>query len=225
LQDNRYTTLAVPWGHDYWALAYAQEYRGQLSGLNLVDHNADIRAVAQEGRLLTLSGTFHVFPVSWWEERLGPLHLGSAAPDIVEISSAPPTNAVDIPSDVDFDLGNGLAIRSATLTLNDAADQLLLMVYWEAAQPVERNYSVAVHLVAYDPPRGGEDVLAQSDSVHPVRGWYPTSRWEAGEVVRDDYVLNLPSGTSPVAIRVAMYRVDESGAFVNTEWLSLPIPE
>lgn len=225
LQDERYTTLMAPWGHDYWALVYAQEYRGQLSGLNLVDHNADIRAVAKEGRLLTLRGTFHVFPISWWEEQLGVLHLASAAPDVVEVSSEPPVKAGDIPSDVDLDLKNGLTIRSATLAWEDASDRLLLSVYWEAVQPVENDYSVAVHLVAHDPPRSGDDLLAQSDSVHPVMGWYPTSRWEVGEVVRDEYVLSVPSEASPVAVRVGMYRMDENGAFVNTKWLSLPIPK
>jgi hypothetical protein len=90
---------------------------------------------------------------------------------------------------------------------------------------VEKDYSVAVHLVAHDPPRGAEDVLAQSDAVHPVMGWYPTSRWTVGEVVRDDYLLDVPSGGSPVAVRIGMYRVDQDGAFVNTPWLSLPVPE
>jgi hypothetical protein len=225
LPDERYTTLAVPWGHDYWALVYAQKYRDQLSGLNLVDHNVDLRAVEREGRLLTLKGTFQVFPLSWWEERLGRLYLASAAPDIVEMGSVPPVSADDIPSDVGLDLENGLAIRSATLTWGDAPDELLLTVYWEAVQPVEDDYSVAVHLVARDPPQGSEDVLAQSDAVHPVMGWYPTSRWAAGEVVRDDYLLRVPSGSSPVAVRIGMYRVDQSGAFVNTPWLSLPIPK
>jgi hypothetical protein len=224
LEDERDTTLALPWGHDYWALVYAQKYRGQLQGLNLVDHNTDLAAVAGESRLLTLRGTFHVFPISWWEERLGPLYLASAAPDIIEMSSEPAVNAIDVPADVAFDLWNGVAIRSAILSW-DTSNRLLLTVYWEAVQPVEHDYSVAVHLVAHDPPRCGEDVLAQSDSVHPVMGWYPTRQWEVGEIVRDDYLLDVPPGTSPVAVRIGMYRVDESGAFMNTEWLSLPIPK
>jgi hypothetical protein len=153
------------------------------------------------------------------------LYLASAAPGIVEMSSEPIVDAGGVPSDVDLDLGNGIAIRSAMLSWGATSSQLLLTVYWEAIQPVGHDYSVAVHLVAHDPPRGGEDVLTQSDSVHPVMGWYPTSQWEVGEVVRGDYLLNVPSGATPAAVRVGMYRVDESGAFVNTEWLSLPIPE
>jgi hypothetical protein len=225
LPDERRTTLVAPWGHDYWALVYAQAYRGQLSGLNLVDHNVDLRAVVEEGRLLTLRGAFHVFPVSWWEERLGPLYLSSAAPDVVEMGLVPPINADDVPSDVGLDLGNGLAIRSVTLAWGDISDRLLVTVYWEAVHAVEKDYSVAVHLVARDPPQGSGDVLAQSDAVHPVMGWYPISRWAVGEVVRDDYLLHVPSGASPVAVRVGMYRVDQSGAFVNTPWLSLPVPK
>jgi hypothetical protein len=46
-----------------------------------------------------------------------------------------------------------------------------------------------------------------------------------GEVVRDDHVLDVPAGSSPVAVRIAMYQVDDSGTFVNTEWLSLAIPQ
>jgi len=31
--------------------------------------------------------------------------------------------------------------------------------------------------------------LFQEDHAHPVWGWYPTSRWLPGEVVRDDYLI------------------------------------
>ncbi|GAG53091.1 unnamed protein product, partial [marine sediment metagenome] len=53
---------------------------------------------------------------------------------------------------------------------------------------------------------------------------YPTSRWRAGEIVRDDYLVHIPPGAQPVAVRVGMYRVDSQGQFVNTEWLALPVP-
>jgi hypothetical protein len=218
------TTLVAPWGNAYWALTYAQAYRGQLSGLDLVDHNADFRAIVGRGnRLLVLDQMLVVFPVSWWEDRLGRLYLASAAPGVVELSPTPTTTA-DVPARTDFDLENGLQIRSAALEWS-ANDHLLLTIHWEALRPVDTNYRVAVHLVAHDPPRDGEDVLTQADADSPVNGWYPTSRWEAGEVVRDTYALVVPSGTSPVGVRVAMYRLDEDGAFINTDWLSLPIPE
>lgn len=223
--DDRPTTLATPWGHTYWALAYAQAYRGQLQGLNLVDHNANFRAIVERGdRLLVLDETLYIFPVSWWEDLLGRLHLTSKAPGVIELSPSPPVTARDVPASVAFEIGNGLRIRSANLVWR-SEDQLLLTVYWEAMQPVENDYSVAVHLVAHDPPRSEEDVLAQADAQYPVSGWYPTSRWHVGEIVRDTYALDVPPERNPVAVRVAMYRTDATGTFVNTKWLSLTIPE
>jgi hypothetical protein len=223
--DGRRVTLAVLWGHDYWALTYAQAYQGRLPGLNLVDHNANFRSIVDDGdHLLTLSKTFYVLPLSWWEGRLGRLYLTSAAPGVVELSPTPPVRAADVPLGTAFDLGNGLCIRSATTEWSDVPGKLLLTVYWEVVQPVTQDYSVAVHLVSRDPPQGGEDVLAQADALNPVGGWYPTSRWSPGEVVRDDYVLAVPPGSAPVAVRIAMYQVDPGGGFVNTDWLSLPVP-
>ncbi len=226
LPEGHVTTLVVPWGHDYWTLAYVQEYRGQLEGLNLVDHNVNMRAVAEDGRLLTPAETFIVFPSTWWETELGGrVNISSAAPGIVEVGTSLPVDAGAVPLDVNFDLGNGLRVRSASLSWGGTPGQLVLVVYWEALQPVGSDYSVAVHLVAQDPPQGAHDLMDQADTPHPVGGWYPTSLWMTGEIVRDDYVLNVPPGSTPVAVRIAMYQIDANGVFVNTEWLSLPIPE
>jgi hypothetical protein len=223
--DDCPTMLVAPWGHTYWALAYAQAYRGELPGLNVVDHNADFGAAVKRGeRLLVLDETLHVFPVSWWEDRLGRLHLASMAPSVVELSISPPVAAADVPLDPAFELDNGVRIRATDLTWR-SNQRLLLTVYWEAMRPVDVDYSVAVHLVARDPPQLAGDVLAQADIQDPVGGWYPTSRWIVGEVVQDTYALDVPRETHPVAVRVAMYRVDGGGAFVNSRWLSLPIPE
>jgi hypothetical protein len=229
--DGRPTTLMALWGHDYWALAYVQAYEDRLPGLDLVDHNAPFEDIVARGsRLLTLSKTFHYTGLPWWDQRLGPVHLSSAAPDIVEIRQEPLLRVDDIPAGPKQDLGNGIAIRSVQLA-EQPDGGLEVTVYWQAgpaygqaeSAPL-RDYSVAVHLVASDPPRSGEDVLAQADRAHPVYGFYPTSRWRAGEVVRDQYTISLPEGANPQAVRIGMYYVDEDGAFVNTRWLSAPVP-
>jgi len=221
---DRPITLAVPWGHDYWALTYAQAYQGTFPYLTLVDHNANFRAIVGRGdRLLVLSDTFYVMPVSWWEERLGSLYLASVSPGIIEISPTPIIRASDKWPDVAFDLDSGLGIRSATLEWI-ASNRLLLTIYWEVDQPVVQDYSVAIHLVAHDPPRDGADILAQADSANPLEGWYPTSHWRTGEIVRDNYALQMPKGAAPVAVRVTLYRTDPVVGFVNSPWLSLPLP-
>ena len=219
----RPTTFMALWGHDYWALTYAQAYRDQLPGLSLVDHNADFRGVLARGeRLLTLERTFYHRPLSWWEDQVGPVALTSALAGVVEIAAEPPLSPSDVPAGPELDLGNGIRVASAGLV--KGSDELGLTVYWQAERAIDKDYSVGVHLVGHDPPRAASDILQQADSRHPVYGWYPTSRWQAGEIVRDDYLVHIPAGAQPVAVRVGMYRVDSQGQFVNTEWLSLPMP-
>ena len=212
------------WGHDYWALAYAHTFQGRLEGLDVVDHNAHFEAILAEGnRLFTLNKTFYRLPVAWWEERLGRIYLSTVAPRVVEIGLEPMTWP-NLPAEPVLDLGDGIRIRAVDLAATDS-DALWLTVYWETEQRPTRDYSVAVHLVAQDPPQRPEDVLAQADRQHPIYGRYPTSRWEAGEIVRSDYLIPVPPSTAPKAVRIALYRVDASGDFITTPWLSLPISD
>jgi hypothetical protein len=221
--DARPTTLVAAWGPDYWALAYAQAYQGQLPGLNLVDHNADFDAILERGdRLLLLSKIFYVFPASQWEKKLGRLYLASAGPGVVEISPRQPIRPDDVLADVGLDLGGGMNVRSVALEWQDR-DRLLVTIYWQATQKAAADYSVAVHLVAHTPPRGAEDILAQADTAHPIEGWYPTSRWDVDEIVRDCHLLTVPEGEIPAAVRIALYRSDPQAGFVNSAWLSLPL--
>lgn len=218
------TTFFEPWGRDFWALAYAQAYRGELPGLNLVDHNAHFEAIVARGdRLLMRESAFYTWPLARWEDRLGTVYLSSAAPQIVEVAPTPPVKPADVPAGPGLELGNGVRIASAQLRRTDEGE-LMLTVYWEALARSELDYSVAVHLVSHDPPRGPNDILAQADRQHPVNGLYPTSRWSAGEIVRDDYLLPPAVAAQPAAVRVAMYRVAEDGGFVNTPWLTLLVP-
>jgi len=220
---GRPTTFMALWGNDYWALAYAQAFQGRLPGLTIVDHNAHFEAILAGGdRLLTFSKTFYLRSLLWWERRLGQVYLSSAAPEIVEIALEPPVTPADVPPGPELDLENGIAIRSAQISPGEG-DSLVLTVYWQAEHPPAEDYSVAVHLVARDPPRGPDDVLFQADQSHPVFGWYPTSRWCAGEIVRDHYRIEVADGTQPQAVRISLYHTDASGTFISSPWLSLPI--
>jgi hypothetical protein len=129
-----------------------------------------------------------------------------------------------VPPGPELDLGDGVWIRSAQVSPGRDGS-LVLTVYWQAEVPPALDYSVAVHLVAHDPPRGAEDILSQADQAHPVYGWYPISRWHAGEIVRDHYLVEVPDGAEPRAVRVALYRANGSGGFVNSPWLSLPVAD
>ena len=223
-EDGRRTTISTPWGRDFWGLTYAQAFRNQLQNLNLVDHNANPREIVTRGdHLLAPLETFYVFPLAWWEEFLGQsLYLSTAAPGVVEMSLTPPILADDVPLEIDFDLGNGIRIRS--VSVDQIGDQQVqIIIYWELLEPITEDYSVAVHLVAQDPPQSDLDVLDQADNNHPVEGYYPTTHWQTGEIVRDDYLIDIPAESEPIAIRLAMYRTDPEEGFINTPWLSLPV--
>ena len=215
--------VALPWGGTYFAAAYGLYVSRELGGFELVDHMADFRSIVQqEGKVITLAFNLGNWPLYWWADLLGEAHFSSAAPGVAMISRD--VLYESIPVQTDFDLGNGVRVRAVDLSW-EGEDRLRATIYWEATRPVRSDYRVAVHLVARDPPESTQDVLAQADSLNPVGGWYPTSLWAIGEVVRDDYLLAVPPDAFPVAVRVAMYQLEGGGGFVNTDWLSLPIPE
>lgn len=219
----------VPWGADYWTLTYEQAFEGRVPGINLVDHNADPREIVARGdRLLMPDQTFYVFPPSHFEERLGTLYLGTVAPGVFEFSPRPINDEFRLAADSGIypamlDLGNGVRIWG--VKTERAGDDVRLTVYWQATGPVDADYSVAVHLLAQNPPQGAADILDQDDKSAPVGGWSPTTRWREGEIVRDQYVLTIPEGSAPAGMRLGMYRSDPAAGFINTPWLSLQAPE
>ncbi|MBN1316185.1 MAG: DUF2723 domain-containing protein [Anaerolineales bacterium] len=221
--EDEPTVLMALWGNDFWALAYAQAFENRLSGIRLVDHNADFNALLEEGnRLWVLSQVFYLRPISWWDEHLKvPAILSSIGPGVIQVSVDQEAGTFQDPQEKSIDLGNGIHVVSTDLEWSK--DDLVLEVVWQAIEPISRDYSVAVHLVANEPPSEPGDILAQSDSVHPIEGWYPTSRWIKGQRITDHYLITVPENSTPAAIRVAMYYQDVDGSFVNSSWLTIPI--
>jgi hypothetical protein len=223
--DGKPVVLTSLWGVDYWALAYAQAYRGEFPHLHLVKHDADFAAFLARGEhLVTLSHTFYAWPMSEWEDRLGgPFYLSSFAPQVLEMDTRPPVQEADVPPGEAIALSNGVLVRHASLSWA-GPDMLVLTVYWQAERDGLENHSVGVHLLAQDPPAAPGDLVLQADRDHPVSGWYQVSWWHAGEIVRDHYVLHVPAGTMPRAVRFNMYQSLAEGTFRNTPWISLPVP-
>lgn len=217
-------TVAIPWGKDYFAAAYGAYVTGEVTELVLVDHRADFAAIlARDGAILTPAAFLHFWPPATWEATVGDVAFAAVTPDIIAVRQ--PRYASTAASATDFALGNGIRIRSARLT--GAANSLTLTLVWEALQPIERDYSVAVHLLQQYPPAAPGDLLAQADASHPVQGWYPTTQWAVGEIVADSYRLawdpQLASNPQAV-VAVSMYYVNAAGDFVNSERMVLRLP-
>ena len=67
-------------------------------------------------------------------------------------------------------------------------DRFRVALYWHVLQPVPLDYKVFVHLLSLeDQPV----VLAQDDGI-PVGWTYPTTQWQAGEIIRDEHILTIP---------------------------------
>ncbi len=79
-------------------------------------------------------------------------------------------------------------------------------LYWKADAPTPVDYKVFVHMLAPD-----GSIISQVDRA-PGLGHYPTSRWQAGEVVVDPYTLTVPPGTAPGKYQIAVGWYDAAGA-------------
>ncbi len=81
---------------------------------------------------------------------------------------------------------------------------LRLTLYWQSLAPFDRDYTVFVHLL----DQNGK-TIAQQDQ-QPQAGNYPTSIWDTGDLIRDDYTLPLPPNSllAQYHIEMGMYRPD-----------------
>ena len=82
-------------------------------------------------------------------------------------------------------------------------DGLRVAVYWQARQALPRDYVGFVHLISLSPKPW---VHAQED--RPAGGdYYPSTRWQIGQRVRDEYVFSLPQDILPgeYIIETGMY--------------------
>lgn len=189
-------TLMLPWGVRHHAVGFARDVMGDLQHLRLVDHKADFAAIA--GMLVTPAYTFYNHPVSWWEARLGArVYLRAVAPYLVQIDTQPErTNA------------NADALTALERVVRCDMDSIILEVAWYTPATPDHDLSVLVHLLDAD-----GNLVAQADQSAPVYGWRPLTTWEAGEVVRDVYLLPRPGNAQ--TLRYGLYQQLANGEFQN----------
>mgnify|MGYP000452447072 CR=1 FL=1 len=83
------------------------------------------------------------------------------------------------------------------------SDALRVVIYWSPLAKLDHDYTTFVHLLD---ARGNK--VAQGND-HQVGGvFYPTTLWHEGEVLRDEFVIPLPSNLAHDTYRllVGMYR-------------------
>jgi hypothetical protein len=100
-----------------------------------------------------------------------------------------------VPLTAYLDDGPDVQIQLLGYTLPSAPDpnrrSLRVQLYWQATQPIEQDYTIFVQLLDAQ----GQWVTGWDRQ--PLAGHYPTSLWQSGEVVVDEFELPLPEKLPP----------------------------
>ncbi len=208
--------LKLPWSGPYFSVSYARIVTGELEGVTAVDHRASAASILDAGRpLITLPVAFYTFlpndPSVWADA----VHLTSVGPGLIRLSRQPQIASPEqIGSEV-VPLGNGISMVDSSFAVRPDGAYWVTVV-WRADEVPGADYNLFAHLLTTPDPVNPSDLLAQADTAAPVYGWYPTTRWSAGEVVRDDFLLTPPARyAGPIYLSVGMYLQQPDGSFQN----------
>ena len=104
-----------------------------------------------------------------------------------------PQAGAGVPNPVNFNFGDRIALIGYDMARRTASpgETIHLTLYWQALAEMKENYSVFTHVL-------GEEnrIWAQKDS-WPQGGDAPTSTWEPGQTIVDEYELVIYADTPP----------------------------
>ena len=84
----------------------------------------------------------------------------------------------------------------------ERGENIRLALYWEALQDISHTYTILLHLAR-------DSQFASEMRYQPFAGLYPTSRWEEGDIFRDEYFLPIPLDVDPGTYTVSVSVLDE----------------
>ncbi len=121
--------------------------------------------------------------------------------------------SVAVSERIDADLAGEISLLGHTVDDSRVrpGDTLTVTLYWEAHVNPSADYTVFLHLAASD------GALGAQDDGQPRQHTYPTSLWDAGEVVSETRTLAVPGDLPPgdYDLLVGMYLLD-TGARLPT---------
>jgi hypothetical protein len=105
---------------------------------------------------------------------------------------------------LDASFGGLVQLTGYSLTCEEDASGCSVQLFWQAAEDLDVDYTVFVHLV-------GEDgqIAGQHDGM-PEGGFFPTSAWDPGEVVLDEHQFDIDPGipAGDYQLRVGLYQLE-----------------
>jgi hypothetical protein len=85
-----------------------------------------------------------------------------------------------------------------------------IALYWQTSQALAEDYTISVR-----PLVEGQVISVNGEALiqdhQPMWGFYPTSRWQPGIIVRDVYALSLPVGVNPDTVQIVVYKATSTG--------------
>jgi hypothetical protein len=169
------------------------------------EHLLVVPADAAEGIYSLLAGMY-AFSADGSLQPLGePVIIGQ-----VGVKSQMPPGPGDIGQPVAASLGGEIELLGYEATQEEGA--LAVTLHWRSLVPPDKDYTVFVHLLDTS-----DEVITQDDG-QPLEGAYPTSVWDAGEMVADPHRLPLPADLVPgdYRLRVGLYLL-ETGQRLQVE--------
>ena len=120
-------------------------------------------------------------------------------------------NAIEPPHALSIRAGEFASLRGYALMPDapERGDTLRVRLYWDVTSAAEKNYTAFVHLVGPHNPATNSPLWAQEDK-QPGRGTYPTTSWQSGETIIEDFVLKIPpeAATGDYKIQAGMYLLE-----------------
>lgn len=153
----------------------------------------ELEAASGNGnRMIALAGRFFARPET---RRLEQATYGQCRLSRVVVLPDAPVATADV-------AGGPIMLRRVDMTPAQAGGEFGLVLFWEAAAPVDESYTVFTQVLD-----ASGRIVAQQDNP-PGRGESPTNTWEPGALVRDLYTLRIPGDAQPGAYRllVGLYK-------------------
>jgi hypothetical protein len=73
----------------------------------------------------------------------------------------------------------------------EPGQEVQMVLYWQAVAPLDEDYTVFVHLIDQN------GVAVSQHDGQPMQGFYPTSRWDVGDNVRDEFDVTVDESVPP----------------------------
>jgi tetratricopeptide (TPR) repeat protein len=158
----------------------------------------------------TPPGTYSIEIILWDVDRQQNLETVSGEPLLLGPLEIPPQGPLTVKAlDIEHPMTSNLDDKISFLGYNlesgfRPGDGIHLTLFWQALAEMDEDYTVFTHLIDEQGTFWG-----QKDN-QPVDGFYPTTKWQAGELVRDQYDLTISPETPPGRywLEVGMYMAE-----------------